>query len=331
MVLSNDGLLVTGGSSGPFRLNISEDGGFSWIEADIPREAGVNCLHQTRHPRFEGALFACERTERLWTSPDGRTWQDFYAFPFPNEARAILDLYEGPHAGRLLVALLFADAAVRYTDDGGFSWWNAQGAPFALRAHLTWLPAGVHGPDGVVLATSDAAGLWASTDGGSTWARRARFEPGAFGLEQPNRLFVAPGADGVLWALVADNPGGPRPEGQGVVLRSEDAGVTWTEVPGWPGYGVYGVVVDSQGRLVVGTDAGVWRSQAGVVAVASEEPSPGKPAEAFALGAPYPNPTREAVTVPLTLAEPGAVRVVVVDVLGRQVAVLAEGARAAGT
>ena len=46
--------------------------------------------------------------------------------------------------------------------------------------------------------------------------------------------------------------------------------------------------------------------------------------------APYPNPSASAVTVPVALAEAGAVRVGVFDVLGRRVAVLWDGPLAAG-
>ncbi|MEL6445880.1 MAG: right-handed parallel beta-helix repeat-containing protein [Bacteroidota bacterium] len=53
--------------------------------------------------------------------------------------------------------------------------------------------------------------------------------------------------------------------------------------------------------------------------------------EAFQLGAPYPNPAGETVTVPLALPEAAGARVIVYDVLGRTVAVLAEGRRDAGT
>ncbi|PAP78174.1 FG-GAP-like repeat-containing protein [Rubrivirga marina] len=51
---------------------------------------------------------------------------------------------------------------------------------------------------------------------------------------------------------------------------------------------------------------------------------------AFALGAPYPNPAAGLVTVPFAVAEPGAVRLAVYDVLGREVARLADGVAEAG-
>ncbi|MEM1043821.1 MAG: T9SS type A sorting domain-containing protein [Bacteroidota bacterium] len=50
----------------------------------------------------------------------------------------------------------------------------------------------------------------------------------------------------------------------------------------------------------------------------------------FALGASYPNPFSVSATVPFELQEAGTVRLAVVDVLGREVAVLTEGTLAAG-
>ena len=63
--------------------------------------------------------------------------------------------------------------------------------------------------------------------------------------------------------------------------------------------------------------------------VVSAEPSTEAP-RASALGAAFPNPVRASVTVPYTLATSGTVRLRVVDVLGRTVAVLMDGAQAAG-
>ncbi|MEL6773023.1 MAG: T9SS type A sorting domain-containing protein, partial [Bacteroidota bacterium] len=89
------------------------------------------------------------------------------------------------------------------------------------------------------------------------------------------------------------------------------------------------VLIDGRGRLVAATFGGVWRTREAVV-VASEDAPPGKPGETALLGVPYPNPTQDAVTVPLTLAQPAEVRVTVVDLLGREVAVLTEGPQQAG-
>jgi hypothetical protein len=55
------------------------------------------------------------------------------------------------------------------------------------------------------------------------------------------------------------------------------------------------------------------------------------PDEAFALGAAYPNPSSNRATISFTLPTAQAVRLAVYDVLGREVAVLADGVRPAGT
>ena len=56
----------------------------------------------------------------------------------------------------------------------------------------------------------------------------------------------------------------------------------------------------------------------------------GSAAAVFALDAPAPNPARGAAALTYSLAEAGAARLSVVDLLGREVAVLAEGTLAAG-
>jgi hypothetical protein len=122
------------------------------------------------------------------------------------------------------------------------------------------------------------------------------------------------------------------------VWRSGDGGRTWEEVGN-----VYPEALTSVKDLVVGPDGRLYvaQNQAGSgdpsngvyrtvepVAVASEEASVA--GEAFALGAPYPNPASGAATVALILAEAAEVRVAVYDVLGREVAVLHAGPLEAG-
>ena len=75
-------------------------------------------------------------------------------------------------------------------------------------------------------------------------------------------------------------------------------------------------------ELVVTDDRGVERARHAVrLVVAAPE---------LALRAPWPNPSRGAATVAYTVPSAGPVRLSVVDVLGREVMVLADGARDAG-
>lgn len=64
--------------------------------------------------------------------------------------------------------------------------------------------------------------------------------------------------------------------------------------------------------------------------VTAADPDPGVPA-AFTLDQNYPNPFNPATTITYTLNRRGYVRLAVYDVLGRQVAVLADAVRSAGT
>ena len=72
---------------------------------------------------------------------------------------------------------------------------------------------------------------------------------------------------------------------------------------------------------------GMVRAGFDLPAVAAEDPSE---APATALGPPAPNPTAGRVRLAATLGAAGPVRAVVFDALGREVAVLADGARPAG-
>jgi hypothetical protein len=64
--------------------------------------------------------------------------------------------------------------------------------------------------------------------------------------------------------------------------------------------------------------------------VSAEDDAPTTQPQTLALAAAYPNPFRSATTVSYQLSTPAVVRLAVYDVLGRRVAVLAEGRRAAG-
>ncbi|MEM1041117.1 MAG: LamG-like jellyroll fold domain-containing protein [Bacteroidota bacterium] len=74
-----------------------------------------------------------------------------------------------------------------------------------------------------------------------------------------------------------------------------------------------------------GSDDPAWT----LFAVDAEDGAPGLPT-AYALDAAYPNPFRTATTVRFTLPEPGTVRLTLFDLLGRRIAVLADGAMPAG-
>ena len=89
------------------------------------------------------------------------------------------------------------------------------------------------------------------------------------------------------------------------------------------------LVIGRDGRLYAETDRGVYRTVE-PVPVANEQNSPPVANDMVRVNV-MPNPVHGWAQVTLRLVEASRVRVAVYDVLGREVAVLAEGRLAAGT
>ncbi|PAP74341.1 hypothetical protein B1759_18105 [Rubrivirga sp. SAORIC476] len=178
---------------------------------------------------------------------------------------------------------------------------------------------------------------WTSDDEGETWREVHAFEYGGTWTALtavPTEVGGGPG-----WAAAAD----PYP---GRVWATTDGGETWTQIGRVPGVMVHSdghttyaetVETGPDGRLYAGTvrsgNKASWSYRSrGRVAEAMQpvarDPEPEAPASVGV--SVWPNPTGGAVTVRLSLASPQAVRVSVVDALGREVAVLHEGAATDG-
>jgi hypothetical protein len=100
--------------------------------------------------------------------------------------------------------------------------------------------------------------------------------------------------------------------------------------------GTYYVGVDFCGSFLLGEcreDQGEWSPYTLTVEGALEPGVASGPSapRAATLGLPAPNPFRDGATVEVALAAPGPARLALVDVLGREVAVLLDGTLAAGT
>jgi hypothetical protein len=168
------------------------------------------------------------------------------------------------------------------------------------------------------------AELYRSDDAGATWVLARWFEPGAFGLADPNWVTVAVGPDGILWAGLWDAVGGAAPN-PGTVVRSLDGGQTWEHVAeGYGGWAVRAFAFGRDGRLYLAADRGLWRTMGPVVA---SEPS--LPPASLVLTV-APNPVAGPVTLTLALPAGSSVKVAVFDVLGRHVGVVHTGPLPAG-
>jgi hypothetical protein len=187
---------------------------------------------------------------------------------------------------------------------------------------------------GVDATAPDLQALW-TNDGGRTWSAPVP-------LPQPNDgvalgrvagvVALAPGPDGLGRAVAV--------LGRGLVYATADGGRTWAAVgrlpPGDAGHSARLVRLGPDGHLWVSmrfnSSVGEWvyrsaEPAAAAFPVAGETP----PGASSDVGVSVrPNPAGGRVEVLLTLAEGGPARVVVVDALGREVAVVLDGEAAAG-
>ncbi|MEM8602136.1 MAG: T9SS type A sorting domain-containing protein [Bacteroidota bacterium] len=318
LAITDEGHFISTGSS---RVTYSIDGGVTWLR--VNDMGAVGQVYQTRYPANQGLALAAGRAGAVWVSEDGTAWDTLFNFGSTGfrTVELVYDLLGGddqaaPWAGRLLAGFI---GVVRYSDDGGTTWRDAEGFPFLMPRSVA------EGPDGTVYLTADRY-MFRSRDGGASWEEVHEFSLAEWMVDQHFGGHIAVARDGTVWIGMRGRRDGVR---WGTFAYSVDEGATWTEAAeGYGSYRVNAVLIDGRGRLVAATEGGVWRTAAGVSVAVEESVPEGK--GGAGLGAVYPNPAGGAVTVPVTLAESTEVTVVVYDVLGRAVATLAEGTRALG-
>ncbi|MEM8556917.1 MAG: T9SS type A sorting domain-containing protein [Bacteroidota bacterium] len=237
-----------------------------------------------------------------------------------------------PH-GRLVLAGL--NGAAVSTDDG-LTWQASNLAQFFGYDSEHVVYSGFHDAfytymNGPVEDGGSEKGVVRESRDGVVWTTRGRLPTDGIGFIG----HLAAGPDGSLWGIMR---GAVDTLSYGAVYRSEDRGATWANVGQFDGRDLVGTslkvwdaVVDWEGRVWVGfsqgspglrTDGAVLRT---VEPVAASGEEPALPADARLLRGVYPNPASGRVQVAVALPEPQAVRVRVVDLLGRTVAAVHEG------
>ena len=154
----------------------------------------------------------------------GKTWQQGAVTTLPHAAARLAVSPLDPKRAWLAAY----EAGVYRTDDGGATWSHLDTYPSDY-AHSV-----LAGPDEVqkVYAGSEPATLFISEDGGASWSERSGFravpESGEWGFHAPTRdshvrdLRASPGDATTLYGGIE----------VGGVVRSQDGGYTWEQLPG---------------------------------------------------------------------------------------------------
>ena len=321
-LLVHAGAVLAATEDGIFR---SEDGGLTWAESN----AGIDYhpFHLDRTPRFASdgevvvAGFSYGFAQQghggtsfggMYRSTDGgQSWTSMNAtFPQDDEGRP----------ARVDAVAMNGAALVVYTHEGvfasadeGASWTPAVGLPIGFGGMIRSL----YALGEVFYAITYVGELYESTDGGLTWLRRPDGIPPAQRYHDAH-LFQL---DGQTYLVV-------NRDGSAVVYRRGAAVWELVDLETPPGVRFNGFAPHGDLVLAGTIDAGVWTVPAEAFAptVANEA----APELTYTLSAVHPNPTSGASRLTLTLTEAQPVRVEVLDVLGRRVAVLHEGRLPAG-
>lgn len=350
-----DGSLLAGTDTGGlFSLRDGE----AWSRLDLP-SINVRTLLETD----TALLVGTQRTNEFapegafYSTDGGTTWEQaiFTTAPhpiFPNPisftTTTILDLLARPD-GTLYAAANDKSFAlvigVYRSQDGGRTWTQT-----LLRRdndnHLGATALALT-PNGTVLAAT-RDGLYALNEDGDTWSQRADQTANTL-LALPNGDVLLGALDGLyhllsgsttatrvalddlaIYDLLANTEGDLFAATEAGVYRSNNGGVTWREVSlGLRDTAVLSLTLATDGTLYAGTDGdGVYRTTPAFTRTDTETAT-GFP-ERVRLSSAYPNPFNHQTTVRYELAAAGPVRLVVYDVLGREVATLVNSVQPAG-
>lgn len=323
-------VVVKGVWSGAGSEDRSVDGGDTWESEILP--VGLTALHWDSWQGSSTTLYAASGYTLYRSTQLGAagTFEQLGALGGLTTAIATMPPSELLPGGRVLAAVW---NGLTFSDDGGVTFQASntyQGGGIIGQSISVFRdanhPFGAVAYASLVFGNPPSAALLRSDDGGRTWEETSRIVPGQFGIDRASDVYVLAASDGSVWYGVLGSAGGGP--GKGAILRSDDGGYTVKEVGvGFPRVRVRKLVEAPDGRIFAATDSLVWYTTqpAIVVSNAAETPS------TYTLDLRIePNPAAGSVAVRWRQPEAGSARVTVLDALGREVLVVAEGERTAG-
>lgn len=311
---NNDILLATWGRDGLYR---SSDGARTW-QAVAFATPGEQILYAIAEAA-DGQLFASANNGLVYRSEDGgASWTQVGSLPGVS-ADTPWTLACDPNDATKVYAGTFG-RGVYVTTNRGQSWAASDDAGMG-EVHVFDLEFDPALTTRLYAAT--AVGVFYTDDGGANWTafNDGLTVPGTATPLDARALGFAPPANGPMYVATW---------GFGVyVIPDRSAATTWD------GFALgatqaHDLALDPErGNLLVATQSDgalVTNSSGVVIAIEADATTPA----AFVLAQNYPNPFNPVTTIQFELPATTHVRLAVYDVLGREVAVLAEGPRAAG-
>jgi hypothetical protein len=227
-----------------------------------------------------------------WSKPDWRF-----------EARYVNDL-------AFLDTVLFAatDGALLSSTDSGATWQRSS-LPQGLVKALAILP---NQADGINIVVGCSQAVYESADSGATWLQVNAGLPNAlFRHFLVLRTQLSSGTSNGLAIFASTNNG---------AYVSEDYGVNWTDVSAGLTIKNVGDLTASDTYLFAATPGGVvWRRRLSEMVTSAKRQIDEVP-EGFHLRQNYPNPFNPTTTLEFDVPRTSRVRILVYDLLGRQVA-----------
>ncbi|HTY09510.1 MAG TPA: T9SS type A sorting domain-containing protein [Bacteroidota bacterium] len=288
----------------------SSDSGSTWVTANNGFAWGGGAINQ--FATVDTVLYAANQSGVYRSTDFGATWiSDNNGLSTISDVVApVIGIVSAPSGLFSTQDYLGGAYAMRFGD----STWKYIGLEthFLVASALTLFDTSVFagGSDGIFMYSGKDTTWLARSNGLPVWGANLEW---IFFASTDKLLFLHAGAI------------------DGTVYVTSDFGQLWTLVDG-TGLGNTGIsaIAANKKYLFAGTQGGVWRIPVSTIATSVNEHSSHIPAQ-FALYQNYPNPFNPSTTISYQVARSGLVNLRVYDILGKEVATLANGQKQAGT